>query len=85
MANKISLIGLPAIPSLPGQELDIKIGVDNSKAGSPGIEVDQTRGPRVLIENQKGCMVVYVWKSAKDKDYGSEPIKINCACADRKR
>ena len=65
---------LPSIPGEPGRDLDIKVAVKVGQSDSC-ITIEQGRGPMVLVENQKGRMVVYVWKEKQDT---GNPEKVVC-------
>jgi hypothetical protein len=70
---------LPSIPSEPGPAVDIVLTVKATETeGDALITIEQPDGPNVLIENQKGHLVVYVWKTEELKDTGAEPVKIEC-------
>jgi hypothetical protein len=64
---------LPCIPSEPGRDLPITVAVKVGQSDSC-VTIEQGRGPMVLVENQKGHMVVYVWKV---RDSG-DPVKVVC-------
>jgi hypothetical protein len=68
---------LPSVPSEPGPKLDITVTVKVNE-GDSCLTIEQADGPQVLIENQKGHLVVYVWKTEELKETGADPVRIEC-------
>ena len=70
---------LPSVTCEPGPALDIALTVKATETeGDASISIEQPDGPDILIENQRGHLVVHVWKSAEAKETGADPVKVEC-------